>query len=110
MSATVKASNTPYSTSVQYLLGLVSGKLTRMALVDLFTAKSVETVSDITGPGIYRASLEPNLPDGSSMRYCVILCLRAGTDLYLLAMTHVGTSACGFLNNGHDFLGWHMLT
>ncbi len=103
-------SNIAGKDSIQDFLGMNNGLLEKMSFADLFSSKSVDTVEDITKPGIYRAGKEPNLHDGSNMRYSIILCLRAGSDLYLWAHTHQNTFAIGFKNNGRVFEGWKMLT
>lgn len=74
------------------------------------SAVVVNTVDDITSPGIYRLKAEPALPDGSTLEYSAIMCVKAGADLYLIAMSHKGAAAYGFKNNGTKFEGWHMLT
>lgn len=109
MNETRKTSDAPIAT-LQYFLGLASGKLSMMSKKSLFTASFADTIADIKEPGIYRLRNVAALPDGSSMDYNVTLCLKAGADMYLLTMTHVGTAAFGFLNNGTKFHGWTMLT
>ncbi|MDE6697630.1 MAG: hypothetical protein K2K25_12190 [Muribaculaceae bacterium] len=87
-----------------------SGSLVKKAITSLFTAVMVNTVADIKAPGVYRLKQQPSLPNGASLEYSAVLCLSAGMDLYLLAFTHTGSAAFGFLNNGTSFSGWNMMT
>ena len=110
MSAVIKVQEATTSATVQHILGLNAGSIAKLTFTNLFTAVFVDTVEDITAPGVYRVKKENPLPDNSSLEYSAILCLRAGADLYLLAMSHSGSAAYGFKNNGNTFKGWKMLT
>lgn len=101
---------TPIVTAVSHLLGFQGGKISRLPWESVLSAKVVNDISDITLPGFYRPGNAAALPNGHSLKYSVVMCLGAGTDLYLLAMSHEGSVAYAFKNNGTGFSGWHMLT
>ncbi len=102
--------SSPIVTEVSHLLGFQGNQLSRLPWESVLSAKIVNDISDITLPGIYRPGNAAALPNGHSLKYSVVLCLRAGVDLYLLAMSHEGSVAYAFKNNGTGFSGWHMLT